>query len=240
MLHKYSGHLVSLFNMYVPVSFSEKKECWESLNQYLHLHYPENLVVVGDINVTLTLAEKKGGSIVQDPAREWVEDLMLEWELEDILPENGKFTWSNKRLGPGHIAARLDRFLIHSSFLTLGLSATSKILPHVTSDHKPISLSLSVGINLGPTPLRFSSIWVNHEGFLNLVSNSWNEPVQGSPFYVWEEKLRRLKYDLKAWANTLSSPIAERKRIHQDLDRHQMALEESTVTNDLLNREVDL
>ena len=86
---------------------------------------------------------------------------MLDWELEDIIPDRGKFTWSNKRIGLGHIAARLDRFLIHSSFLTLGLMATSKILPHYTSDHKPISLSLSSAENLGPIPFRFSPIWVN-------------------------------------------------------------------------------
>ena len=79
MLHKESGHLVSIFNLYVPVSYTEKKECWDSLKLYLNQHKPENLVVAGDINVTLTLAEKKGGSIVQDPTREWVEDLMLDW-----------------------------------------------------------------------------------------------------------------------------------------------------------------
>ena len=69
-------------------------------------------MLAGDLNVTLALAEKKGGSLVRDPAREWVEDLMLEWDLEDITPDKGKYTWSNKRIGPGHIAARLDRFLI--------------------------------------------------------------------------------------------------------------------------------
>ena len=83
---------------------------------------------------------------------------MLDWDLEDITPDSGKFTWSNKRIGPGYIAARLDRFLIHSSFLTLGLMATSKILLHYTSDHKPISLSLSPGEKLGPIPFWFSPI----------------------------------------------------------------------------------
>ena len=61
LLHKESGHLVSLFNMYVPVSFVEKKECWDSLKLFLNQHNPENLVVAGDLNVTLALAEKKRG-----------------------------------------------------------------------------------------------------------------------------------------------------------------------------------
>ena len=80
------------------------------------------------MNVTLALSEKKGGSPVRDPTREWVEDIIMKWDLEDIKPSKGKFTWTNKRVGPGHIAARLDRFLVHSSFLTLGLFANSEIL----------------------------------------------------------------------------------------------------------------
>ena len=92
LIHKDSGHLVSLFNMYVPVSLGEKKECWDSLNLFLNQQNLENLVVAGDLNVTLALAERKGGSLVRDSAREWVEDLMMDWELEDIPPDKGKFT----------------------------------------------------------------------------------------------------------------------------------------------------
>ena len=60
LIHKESGHLVSLFNMYVPVSFVEKKECWDSLKLFLNQHNLENLVVTEDLNVTLALAKKKG------------------------------------------------------------------------------------------------------------------------------------------------------------------------------------
>ena len=60
-IHKDYGHFVSLFNMYVPVSFVEKKECWDSLNLFLNQHNLENLLVDGDLNVTLALVEKKGG-----------------------------------------------------------------------------------------------------------------------------------------------------------------------------------
>ena len=91
--------------------------------------------------------------------------------------------------------------------------ATSKILLHYTFDHKPISLSLSPEKKLGPIPFWFIPIWVNQEGFLDIVSNSWKDPIYGSPFYVWEGKLRRLKADLKSWAKGLGSPMAERKRI---------------------------
>ena len=44
------------------------------------------------MNITLALSEKKGGSLVRDPAREWVEGIIMDWDLEDIKPNKGKFT----------------------------------------------------------------------------------------------------------------------------------------------------
>ena len=143
-------------------------------------------------------------------------------------------------MGPRHIAARLDRFLVHTSFLTLGLFATSEILQACTSDHKPISLSLFRGENLGPIPFRFSPLWVSMDGFYELVSESWQKSVSGSPLFIWEEKLRRLKADLKNWAKNLPSPILERKKAQRTLGNHQLQMESTLVTLDLLNAQLDL
>jgi hypothetical protein len=35
--------------------------------------------------------------------KEWVDELILDWDLMDIKDSKGKFTWTNKRIGPGHI-----------------------------------------------------------------------------------------------------------------------------------------
>jgi len=142
LLHRESGHTVSLFNIYVPQHIEEKKNCWKALLDYLTDNELENIILGGDLNVTLAQEEKRGGSIVRDPAREWVEDLISTWDVMDINFLRGLYTWTNKRVGPGHIIARLNRFLVQSSFLTLGLIASSEILPHRTFDHKPVSLEL--------------------------------------------------------------------------------------------------
>ena len=164
------------------------------------------------MNVTLASNEKKGGSPVRDPSREWIEDIILGWDLIDIKPIKGKFTWSNKRIGPGHIAARIDRFLVHSYFLSLGRLASSKILPHYTSNHKPILLDLALDQDLGPIPFQFSPLWIQHEDFLQVVSDSWENQIRGSPSFIWEEKIKRLKHDLKDWAKLITSPITRRKK----------------------------
>lgn len=79
-----------MFNLYAPVLPGEKKNCWNLLQSFLLEQNPGNIIIAGDLNVTLAVDEKKGGSIVRDLAREWVEDIMLDWDLEDIKPSSGK------------------------------------------------------------------------------------------------------------------------------------------------------
>ena len=83
----------------------EKKYCWDTLKDYFLSNNLDNIIIGGDLNVTLATTKKKGGSIVQYPTREWVKDIMSEWELEDVKPTKGNYTWSNKRASLGHIAA---------------------------------------------------------------------------------------------------------------------------------------
>ena len=59
LLHKDSGHKVSLVNIYAPALLGEKKDCWDSLNSFLSTNLHENLLLAGDLNVTLALWEKK-------------------------------------------------------------------------------------------------------------------------------------------------------------------------------------
>lgn len=118
--------------------------------------------------------------------------------------------------------------------------ASSKILPNSTSDHKPILLDLSMDENLGPIPFRFNPLWLQHDGFQEVVSESWNRHVHGSSFYAWEEKMRGLKRRLKEWARKLKSPTSKRKEALDSLAAHQLTLENIVVSHDLLQIEVDL
>eukprot|EP00253_Pinus_taeda_P008616 PITA_08616 len=183
-----------------------KIDCWDSIRQQADLTNLENIIILGDLNLTLHPSEKRGGNVVRDPAREWVEDIVQDWDLLDIKPSSGKYSWSNKRVGPRHIAARLDRFIIQSSYLLLGLEPRMHILANSISDHKPIKLELLAHHDLGPIPFRLSPLWVKEPDFMQIVKECWNHLVKGSPFYIWEENLRRVKGALKIWAKTLSNP----------------------------------
>jgi hypothetical protein len=59
----------------------------------------------------------------------FVEELVHQWDLLDFKPSKGLYTWTNNRVGADHISARLDRFLIQSTFLQERRIISSKILP---------------------------------------------------------------------------------------------------------------
>ena len=111
-----------------------------------------------DFNTTLHQKEKRGGSMTRDPCRERMEDLMSSLDLIDIHPSKGSFTWTNRRVGLGHIAYELDRFMVHCSLLSDSFSLYSSIIPWVGYNHRPIVLLFSKDKNLGPIPLCFNPL----------------------------------------------------------------------------------
>ena len=91
-MHKETNIKVSLCNIYGPIIFAGKKDCWNYLREVENNTLLENIILVGDLNVILNQAEKMGGSLVRDPIMEHVDDLILDWELTDAIPPKGKFT----------------------------------------------------------------------------------------------------------------------------------------------------
>jgi hypothetical protein len=81
-----------------------------------------------------------------------MDDLISGWDLVDVNPIKGKYTWTNKRVRLGHITVRLDRFLIHNKLLLQDYTFKSKILPTTVSYHKPITLHFQSCPDYGPFP----------------------------------------------------------------------------------------
>jgi hypothetical protein len=142
---------------------------------------------------------------VRDQFRERMDDLISDLDLFDVPSAKGMYTWNNRRAGPGHIAARLDQFLISNSFLALPDKACSSNLPWAGSDHLPISLIFESQKNWGPIPFRFNPLWMEQSKFLSSISQIWNQWITGSPNYIWEKKLKLVKGLLKYWEKTSSN-----------------------------------
>lgn len=75
---------------------------------------------------------------------------------------------------------------------------------------------------------------------MQIVKDSWSQPVNGSPSYIWEEKLRRVKSALKCWAKTLPNAATQRKKLQSELDAHHLLSEEAYVSKENLDKEAQL
>ena len=104
-------------NIYGLTIQEHKENFWNSLEEQSEGKKLLSFFITGDFNVTISADERKGGTKVRDPFGERLEDLIMLWCLTNINPKNGTFTWSNKRIGPIHIAARLDRILVSTHLL---------------------------------------------------------------------------------------------------------------------------
>lgn len=164
---------------------------------------------------------------------------MQQRDLLDFAPVRGKYTWTNNRIGPDHIAAPLDRFLIQSSLLLENLLISSKILPKLSSDHKPIQLILALEEDLGPIPFKFSPLSIEKAGFLDTIQSTWDIPINGSLSYVWEKKLKATKKALKEWLRKLPNPSSQQRKDEvQQLETLQIGMESLHITPEILNKEV--
>jgi len=149
-----------------------------------------------------------------------------------LQAKKGLYTWTNNRIGEEHISARLNRFLLQSSFLSEKMIISTKILPKWNLDHKPILLLMEEEENMGPISFLFSPLWANGEGFLDIVNKAWSIHVPRSPNYVWEQKIKATKTTLKQWIkNPTDSPTTQRKQSTKQLLDLQMGLEMQDITS---------
>jgi len=95
----------------------EKENYWMSLLSLKYSKYASKSIIARYLNVVLHNKEKRGGINIKDPYRERMENLITQWDVLDFKTSKGKYTWTNRRLGPHHIASRLDRFLVQTNFL---------------------------------------------------------------------------------------------------------------------------
>ena len=169
---------------------AQKDSFWTSLEEQCEGKLLLPCFIAGVFKVTISVDEHRGGTKVRDPFGERLEDLASQWGLNDIKPKNGIFTWSNKRIGLGDIAARLDRFLVSTHLLNS--YPETKILCSAVSDHKPICLFFPPMENLGPLPFKFNRIWLEAEGVEDIISSAWRCFIPGSPTFSWGQKLKRV------------------------------------------------
>ena len=86
-----------------------------------------------------------------------------------------------------------------------------KRLPRPISDHFPISLE-TTRLERGRTPFKFENMWLEVEGFSDLIKEWWGElQVDGFASYIVATKLKFVKEKLKKWNRDVFGDIKTQK-----------------------------
>ena len=111
--------------------------------------------------------------------------------------KGGDFTWS--RSEDELVCSRLDGFLVSADWEELFLDMFQKRLPRPISDHFPICLE-TTRLERGRTPFKFENMWLEFEGFSDLIKEWWGElQVDEFASYIVTTKLKFVKEKLKKW-----------------------------------------
>jgi exonuclease III len=99
-------------NVYGPQGSEEKRRMIRDLENLKTRSSNLQWILVGDFNIIMSLAQKKGGIRRLDRDAEEFSKFIDTAEMVYLKTNNGQFTWNNKWMNQYQVATRLDRFLV--------------------------------------------------------------------------------------------------------------------------------
>ena len=151
------------------------------------------------------------------------------------------YTWKKS----GHrLWQRLDRLLCNNEWQSLFGDCQVSHLNRENSDHSPLLGQFGNQCREGGC-FSFQQMWLTHDSFMEIVKISWADRCLGNPFFIFSEKLKRLKKTLISWNKNHFGNIFQNIRqaenvvvdaeMRCEMDDSVMALENLNVVRGKLN-----
>ena len=108
--------------------------------------------------------------------------------------------------------SRIDKALVSLDWEEHFENVSQRVLPRILSDHCPLLLEASV-VRRGRSAFKFENMGLKAEGFVDRVKQWWEGySFEGSPSFIFAQKLKTLKADLKKWNKEEFGELAFRKK----------------------------
>jgi hypothetical protein len=180
--------------------------------------------VGGDFNVVRFPLERMG-SVGFFPAMYDFSNFISVNGLIDTSLSGGNFTWPNNREVVS--MSRIDRFLYTADWEEGFITISQKRMVRLTSDNFPVMVECG-SIPRGRRTFRFENMWLKADGFIERVCNWWGSyQFSGSSNFVFANKLKALKGDLKKWNEDEFGHVTMKKNILMDELRELDLVEET-------------
>ncbi|XP_019234736.1 PREDICTED: uncharacterized protein LOC109215176 [Nicotiana attenuata] len=187
----------------------ERIELWDSM-YYLARDMTIPWIVAGDFNVIWDDEENFGGFPVSLNEVNDFRHCVNTCNLIDLGFKGSIFTWWNGRAEDDCIFKRLDRCLANLEFQQMFPTIEVNHLSKTGSDHSPMLLTCSSDAIPIKKAFRFLNFWIKHPNFKNMVKDNWRVDFVGDPFYIFNQKLKRLKKALSAWSRNTYGDIFQK------------------------------
>ncbi|GLJ31869.1 hypothetical protein SUGI_0641290 [Cryptomeria japonica] len=220
--HLNSNKSFVLINVYGPSMPEEKVEVWNTTLGVMNREKPKEMIVGGDFNAILNHKEKVGGLVRNSKAMLDLGEFVPNSLLCDIEPNNGRFTWTNKREGSSKISEMLDRFLVSKGLVGSDLSISSSIFPYLASDHFPIPLKINLPNRNMKGYFKFQSMWWRDSSVVDNLEQWWKDSDQfkGTLSFWFSCRLNFIKNNLKEWnISQFENIFVEKAQIEEELER---------------------
>ena len=128
-----------------------------------------NLILTGDLNLTLNVSEIWGTKAQLDPLGPYFSKLFSDLLLVDVASSCVGPTWRNGRIGEEGISKRLDRFLLSDHLVSL--LSRYRVWAHRSgiSDHFPVLFEWLDHPVSYAFPFKFNHSWLDNEDFIHMI-----------------------------------------------------------------------
>ena len=192
------GVQVVIVNVYRPSLLEEKKVLWKDISELRRRQNNRVWCVIGDFNFVRRQEERRSLFSASDYNIEvrGFNEFIENSELVDVPMVGRKFTWYKPN---GSVKSRIDRVLVSREWLDVWSDCKQFVLSRIVSDHCALVFKVSK-VDWGPKPFRSLDAWQSDGRFKDFVRSKWHSyEVQGGGMFVFKEKLKKLKADLKIW-----------------------------------------
>ena len=190
----------TLVNIYGPCQGDLRVE-YTTWTPNLNIPSAEDWLLIGDSNYICSPSNRnKPGGNINDMIT--FNDFIRSQGLIELPIKGTTYTWSNMQQQP--LLEQLDWFLTSTNWTITYPKTLVKPLGKPVSDHIPCVVTIETTIPKSNI-FRFESFWVQHPGFMELVSEVWNRPVNSTnAATVLCRKFKMLRYELKHWSKRIS------------------------------------
>ncbi|WMV33526.1 hypothetical protein MTR67_026911 [Solanum verrucosum] len=195
-----TGDIILATMIYTKCDALERINMWDDTCN-ISVNYNMPWLVGGDFNVIMSDEEKIEDLPVYPQAYEDFAFCMNSCELLDINVKSSPFTWWNGKIDGECIFKKLDRIMVNQSFIDFSGNIEMEHLERTGSDHAPILLTCGGQSSYVRKPFRFLKFWVEKEGFLETVTDSWKSMDSTDVFISLKQKMKNTKTALsRLWS----------------------------------------